>query len=282
MAKLALVRKSFDKNNDNKPVILSENIIQPISGYQWLILHLSITIAGLYAVNTKSYDEAGLFLLLVSVVMIFGYFVVNQGEARLILQMGEYIGTVKQSGFYWTLPYCKKLKISLKTYCFVSEILQTSDARGDAIQIGATIIWRIQDTAKALFQVHDFQSLIRSKSLAVLKNVAATYPLESDEHQPSLRVYSGALSEAMRKDLQFKLSTMGLWIEEAKITHLTYSPEILAEKAKIHPSTIENHVKAVAQALKKMEEQQLISALNEQQKASLAGELLLAMQGKVK
>jgi regulator of protease activity HflC (stomatin/prohibitin superfamily) len=285
MAKLPLVWKSFerathDKSEMSQPVIMSEKIIHPVSGYQWLILHLSITIAGLYAVNLKGFNEIGLLCLCLSIVMFFGYFVVNPSEARLILQMGEYMGTVKQSGFYWVLPYCRKLKISLKTYSFVSEILQTSDAKGDAILISATIIWKIQDTAKALFQISDFQSYIKSKSLSVLKNVAAAYPLEAGENQPSLRLYSGALGEAMRKELQQKLLPVGLWIEEARITHLVYSPEILSEKSKNHHINIDNHIKAVAHTLKKMEEQQLISALNEEQKAHFAGELFLVMQGK--
>jgi regulator of protease activity HflC (stomatin/prohibitin superfamily) len=283
MAKLPLVWNPFDKaKNDksemNQPVIMSEKIIQPVSGYQWLILHLSITIAGLYAVNLKGFNELGLLCLFISILMIFGYFVVNPSEARLILQMGEYVGTVKQSGFYWVLPYCRKLKVSLKTYSFVSETLQTSDAKGDAIQIGATIIWKIQDTAKALFQINDFQSYIKSKSLSVLKNVAAAYPLEAGENQPSLRIYSGALGEAMRKELQQKLLSVGLWVEEARITHLAYSPEILAEKSKNQHSNIDNHIKAVAHTLKKMEAEQLISALNEEQKANFAGELFLVMQ----
>lgn len=278
MVELPLLRKSA-KDAEKKwteELGWKEKPYLPPSAYYVLIIHLLLTILGLGILGYKGWGQIGLFLLFLSVLACFGYFVVNPGEAKVILQFGEYLGTVKQPGFYWTMPYCRKLKLSLKKISTTTDVVHAHDAYGDPIRLAATLVWKVHDTAQAVFQVADFSTLVKNKTMMVLKNIANAYPLEAPENQVSLRRYALVLSEALKKDLNQRLAGVGMLIEEAKIIHLSYSPEILGQKAKLQSLGTEQHIDLAIATLQKIEQKAALQALSDEQKLQFILSFLLA------
>lgn len=276
MAELSLLKK-LAKDTERKEEELQswkERRFSPLSAYYALIIHLLLFLVALSVFTYKDWGEMGAFLLFLSIVACFGYFVVNPGEATLLIQLGKYVGTVKQSGFYWMLPYCRRVKLSLKKVSTTTDVVHSHDAQGDAIRLAATLTWYIQDTALAIFQVADFSALVKSKTMMVLKNIANAYPLEAPENQPCLRRYLPALNEALKKDLNHRLVNVGIAVEEAKIVHLSYSPEVLVQKSKLFSISSDRHIDLAIAILQKIEQKASLCALTDEQKLNFILSLL--------
>src|SRR5262245_18699020 len=228
----------------------------------------------------------GLFVLLV--VGIAGFFVVQPNESKLLVLFGNYLGTVKQNGFWWTNPFTSRSKVSLRVRNFNSEKLKVNDLTGNPIEIAAIVVWRVTDTYDAKFTVEDYEHFVSVQSEAAIRHLASSYPY--DEHQPdemSLRGSIDEVTETLKHELQARLSRAGVVVEEARLSHLAYAPEIasamlrrqaaqaiIAARSRI----VEGAVGMVEMALDMLSQKQILE-LDEERKAAMVSNLMVVLCG---
>ncbi len=237
----------------------------------------------------------GLFDLL----MLAGFFILQPGEARVLVLFGKYVGSVKTSGFFWANPFSVQhgvmssmdLSISVRARNFETSALKVNDQRGNPIEIGAVVVWRVQDTAKALFDIESYQQYVKIQSETAVRHLAQSYPYDHMDNaaqtQVTLRGNSDEISHALEGELRERLSRAGVLVEEARLTHLAYSPEIagvmlrrqqaeaiVAARQKI----VQGAVSMVEMALTELSTRKVIE-LDEERKAAMVGNLLVVLCG---
>ncbi len=167
-------------------------------------------------------------LLLIAAFLGFkGLFIVSPNEARVLTFFGKYIGTVRENGFWFANPLANKQTISLKVNNFQSPQLKVNDAQGNPIEIGAVIVWRVTDTAKALFEVEDYSEFVHIQCETALRHLASHYPYEP--HTPdeiALRSHQTEVAAKLRSEVQERVALAGIEVIETQLSHLAYSPEI--------------------------------------------------------
>jgi len=219
-------------------------------------------------------------------IAIGGFFVVQPNEARVLVFFGKYAGSVRESGFWFTNPFTTKRHVSLRIRNFNSERLKVNDLQGNPIEIAAVIVWRVVDTAKALFDVDHYEGFVAIQSETAIRALASHYPYDAHvEGHASLRGSPGEVSENLREQVQARLEIAGVEIQEARISHLAYAPEIaqamlrrqqaeavVAARQKI----VEGAVGMVEMALKMLKEENVIQ-LDEERKAAMINNLLVAL-----
>ena len=190
--------------------------------------------------------------LLTVLIGLVGFMAIAPNDARVLLLFGEYKGTVRTSGFYWVNPFYSKRKITLRVRNFETgalhtpevkdahgKVLQTrgrtsgkpskvNDREGNPIEISAVVVWRVVDTAEALFEVQDYEDFVAVQSEAALRNLASRHPYDSEDHEVSLRGNTAEVCEQLKHDIQERLEKAGVEVIEARISHLAYAPEIAA------------------------------------------------------
>lgn len=167
------------------------------------------------------------FLVLAAMLGFKGLFIVAPNEARVLTFFGKYIGTVRENGFWFANPLARKQGISLKVHNFQSQQLKVNDAQGNPIEIGAVIVWRVIDTAKALFEVEDYRQFVNIQCETALRQLASHYPYEP--HTPdeiALRSHPAEIAAKLRAEVQERAALAGIEIIETQLSHLAYSPEI--------------------------------------------------------
>jgi regulator of protease activity HflC (stomatin/prohibitin superfamily) len=166
-------------------------------------------------------------LLIIEIVMLFGLFVVNPNEAKVLILFGKYAGSVKQDGFHWANPLLVKKRISLRIRNFESSKIKVNDHEGNPIEIAAVVVWRVVETAEALFEVEDYPHYVEVQSEAAIRNLATQYPYDAYvEDQKSLRGNTAEIAELLQAEVQQRLEKAGVQVLEARINHLAYAPEI--------------------------------------------------------
>lgn len=266
----------------------------------------------------------GLLGMILAVILMPGLFTLQPNEARVLILFGEYKGTVKDSGFHWGNPFysngarpgqrmqtlrmrlqaiaekqtppdnqfmlkqsCRN-KISLRARNLNSEKLKVNDKRGNPVEIAAVIVWRVQDTAQAMFDVDDYETYVRIQSESAIRHVASAYAYDhGEENEVTLRSGVDEVSLALQKELQARLDKAGVTVEEARLTHLAYAPEIaqamlrrqqaeavIAARQKI----VHGAVSMVDMALKELAEKQVV-ALDDERKASMVSNLMVVLCG---
>jgi regulator of protease activity HflC (stomatin/prohibitin superfamily) len=223
-----------------------------------------------------------------------GYFTLQPNEARVLILFGAYKGTVRQSGFWWANPFYSETrnlgssKISLRARNFNSEKLKVNDKRGNPIEIAAVIVWQVEDTAKAAFDVDDFASYVHIQSESAVRHIASLYAYDrGDEQEPTLRESADEIGGALKKELLERLSKAGVLVQEARLTHLAYAPEIaqamlrrqqaeavIAARQKI----VQGAVSMVEMALRELTEKSVVK-LDEERKAAMVSNLLVVLCG---
>jgi regulator of protease activity HflC (stomatin/prohibitin superfamily) len=209
-----------------------------------------------------------------------------------LLLFGEYRGSLRESGFYWTNPFFTKKRVSLRLRNMEGQKLKVNDKQGNPIEIGAVIVWRIENTAQAMFDVDDYLNYVRMQSETALRHLANSYAYDhgeehGEQHEVTLRSGVEEVSLALAKELQERLAKAGVTVEEARLTHLAYAPEIaqamlrrqqaeavIAARQKI----VHGAVSMVQMALHDLEEQGVIK-LDEERKASMVSNLLVVLCG---
>jgi regulator of protease activity HflC (stomatin/prohibitin superfamily) len=220
-------------------------------------------------------------------VLVSGFTVISPNEARVILFFGRYVGTVKESGYHWTVPFSTKRRISLRVRNFESARLKVSDADGNPVEIAAVVVWRVVETAKAAFAVDDHIAYVAVQSEAAVRHLATAYPYEAhDSGRVSLRDAT-VVSEELTIELRERVVLAGVEVLESRITHLAYAPEIaqamlarqqaeaiVAARFKI----VEGAVGMVQQALERLREEGVVE-LDEERKAQMVSNLLVVLCG---
>ncbi len=170
----------------------------------------------------------GLILIVVGLLALPGFFLVNPNEAKVVQLLGRYVGTARQPGLWWMNPLCyPKTSVSQRVRNFESSKLKVNDHDGNPIDIAAVVVWNVIDTAEALFQVDDYENFVRVQSEAAIRNLATSYPYDSQsESRVVLRRSSGEITEKLRTEIQERLAKAGIEVIEARISHLAYAQEI--------------------------------------------------------
>ena len=267
----------------------------------------------------------GLILLAVALVFVAficfgGHFTLQPNESRVLILFGHYHGTVRHSGFFWANPFYSQIraqiatgsaessgergktghgatqayrnlstKISLRARNFNSEKLKVNDKRGNPVEIAAVIVWRVEDTAKAAFDVDDFESYVQIQSESAIRHVASLYAYDrsEDDTEPTLRDSADEVAQGLQDELRVRLTKAGLGVDEARLTHLAYAPEIaqamlrrqqaeavIAARTKI----VHGAVSMVEMALRELSEKSIVT-LDEERKAAMVSNLLVVLCG---
>ncbi len=169
------------------------------------------------------------FVTLVVIVCLAGLFIVNPNEGKVLQFFGAYAGTVKSPGLRWANPFFTKRSVSLRVKNFESGRLKVNDSDGNPIEIAAVVVWRVVDTAEAVFEVDDYENYLKVQTEAAVRNLATRYPYDSNlEHGTSLRGATAEVAADLKREIQDRLSRAGVEVIEARISHLAYASEIAA------------------------------------------------------
>ncbi len=231
---------------------------------------------------------AGVLLALVDVVLMFGLFMVNPNEARVLQLFGRYVGTVHKHGLCWANPFYTKRRISVRVRNFETERSKVNDTDGNPIEIASVVVWKVVDTAEACFEVDDYINFVQVQSEAAVRNLATQYPYDTQtDGQLSLRGNTEEIAGQLKTEIQGRLVAAGVEVLEARITHLAYAPEIasamlqrqqagaiIAARSRI----VEGAVGMVQMALEQLASQDIIE-LDEERKAAMVSNLLVVLCG---
>ena len=286
-----------------------------LAGMAWIISIVSEA--------ARSENAAGLKWLLpaflvetVATILFCGHFTLQPNEGRVMILFGAYKGTIRTSGFWWANPFYSRsraqiplsgmeaaektasgirrthrglsAKISLRARNFNSEKLKVNDKRGNPIEIASVVVWRVEDTAKAAFDVDDYESYVHIQSEAAVRHIASLYAYDrGDEHELTLRESADEVASALQTELQERMLKTGVIIEETRLTHLAYAPEIaqamlrrqqaeavIAARQKI----VHGAVSMVDMALRELSEKGVVN-LDEERKAAMVSNLLVVLCG---
>lgn len=228
----------------------------------------------------------GLILLISSAISLGGLFVVNPGDAKALVLFGDYKGTVKTAGFWFANPFLTKKRISLRVRNFETSKLKVNDHRANPIEIGAIVVWKVVETAEALFEVDDYQKYVAVQSESAVRAVATSYPYDSHaDTEVSLSTHMAEVSKALQVALAERLARAGVEILEARISHLAYAPEIAQAMLRRQQATaivaarfkiVEGAVGMVENALELLSHKKIVN-LDEERKAQMVSNLLVVL-----
>ena len=262
-------------------------------GVLLLIVVAYLVVAGAMAGNGNQ-NQAATVMASVSVigalavlVIVVGFTVVNPNEAKVIQFFGRYVGSIRDAGFYWTVPFSTKRRLSLRVRNFESARLKVSDADGNPVEIAAVVVWRVVDSAAAVFAVDDHIAYVAVQAEAAVRHLATSHPYEAhDSDRVSLREGTH-VSEELTTELRERVALAGVEVLETRITHLAYAPEIaqamlarqqanaiVAARSRI----VEGAVGMVQQALQRLREEEVVE-LDEERKAQMVSNLLVVLCG---
>ena len=237
---------------------------------------------------TVYFSIALILFPLVWVFVMKGFFMVGPNEAKVLQLFGNYVGTAKLAGLRWTNPFYKKTKISLRVRNFESSQLKVNDQDGNPIDIAAVVVWRVVETAEAMFEVDDYENYVRVQSEAALRNAATSYPYDShEEHVVSLRGSTASVADHLKKEVQQRLEKAGVEVLEARFSHMAYAQEIAAAMLQRQQAgaiiaarklIVEGAVGMVEMALEQLSHKGIVH-LDEERKAAMVSNLLVVLCG---
>src|SRR5215831_16953792 len=216
-----------------KPNMLQEKEIKPLSGWLMCVVLIAVMLFGIAAfVNEVRQQRPGgaIFWALAIVADGFcfgGFVVVNPNEAKVVVLFGNYQGTIKVPGFRWVNPLTRRRRVSLRVRNFESSKLKVNDQDGNPIEIAAVVVWKVVETAEAVFHVDDYEHFVHVQSEAAVRALATSFPYDAHaEGQMSLRMSVIEIAHKLRDEIQERLVPAGVEVIESRITHLAYAPEI--------------------------------------------------------
>ena len=227
-------------------------------------------------------------VLLLTIFLSAGLFVVNPNEGRVLQFFGDYVGTARTPGLRWANPFFTKKRISLRVRNFESARLKVNDNEGNPIEIAAVVVWQVVDTAEAVFQVDDYNNYVKVQSESALRNLATSYTYDThDDSQMSLRSHTAAVADHLKKEIQDRLSTAGVEVIESRISHLAYAQEIAASMLQRQQAgaiiaarqrIVEGAVGMVEMALEMLSRRDIVT-LDDERKAAMVSNLLVVLCG---
>ena len=264
------------------------------SGYLMIGVAILLLLAGVAAlVQVPLLGPRALLLavplILASLFVASGMYMLQPNESAVMLLFGAYKGTDRSEGLCWANPFYKKRKLSLRAHNLNSDKLKVNDLRGNPIEIAAAIVWRVRDTAQAIFDVEDYDTYVRVQAEAAIRHLASSYAYDEGEAEPhtqiTLRSGQDEVAAALKRELQARFDDAGVVVEDAKLTHLAYAPEIaqvmlrrqqaeaiIAARSKI----VSGAVSMVEMALKGLSEREIVE-LDDERKAAMVSNLLVVL-----
>jgi hypothetical protein len=274
--------------------MIREQIRPAMNGVLMLLVGLAGIDASvwLFIVSVQAHSTPGILAAIAGVllasVLLCGLKIVNPNEARVMQLFGDYSGTIKDPGLRWVMPLMTTKRVSLRIRNFESSRLKVNDLEGNPIEIASVVVWRVVDTAEALFEVDDYNNYVHVQSEAALRNLATSYPYDvHDEQHTSLRGHTAAVAEHLKREIQDRLAKAGVEVLEARISHLAYAPEIAAAMLQRQQAgaiiaarqrIVEGAVGMVEMALSMLSHKGIVS-LDEERKAAMVSNLLVVLCG---
>jgi len=264
------------------------------SGYVMLLASLVLVIAAawLFIGAVTPDDPDGLQLIgaiivgVIGVLILTGFYMVNPNEAAAIQLFGAYKGTDRTEGLRWVLPWLARKKIAVRANNVISQTIKVNDARGNPIEMGAQVVWRVTDTAQALFDVDDYREFVNAQIEAAVRSIGSRYPYDDIEHlEITLRGNHGEVGVELRAALIERLTVAGITVDECGLTHLAYAPEIagamlrrqqaeavIAARAKL----VEGAVSMVEMALRQLSEKKVVE-LDDERRVAMVSNLMVVL-----
>jgi regulator of protease activity HflC (stomatin/prohibitin superfamily) len=281
-----------------------EKEVRTLCGWTMLAVTIAVFVVGaallrafVYsAIDAEAKHQLPNFYLLVGhllvvglgVFMCFGFFTLQPNEGRVLILFGAYRGTERQAGWHWTNPLNTKKRISLRARNLNGDKLKVNDKRGNPIEIAAVVVWRVQDTFQASFDVEKYEEYVRIQSESAVRHLANSYAYDHGEaNETTLRSGVEEISAALQKELQERVAKAGVQIDEARLTHLAYSPEIAGVMLRRQQAEaiiaarqmiVHGAVSMVQMALKDLTENHILE-LDEERKATMVSNLLVVLCG---
>lgn len=269
-----------------------EKLNSTSSGYTGLMVMFLFLLAGILLLVNFNQEIFGIILGILFLVLTgfasAGFLVVNPNESSVITLFGDYKGTLKRNGFYWLNPFYLKKKVSLRARNFNSELLKVNDKLGNPIMIGIVLVWKVEDTFKAAFQVDDYLRFVEIQSESAVRKLAGHYAYDNfDDEQSEITLRGGGeeVNHVLEQELAERLHIAGIHVIEARIAHLAYSSEIAQAMLKRQQATaviaartkiVEGAVSMVEMALHKLSDRKIVD-LDDERKAVMVSNLLVVL-----
>jgi len=262
------------------------------NGYLMLLALLPALALAIYGASLITDDRGGpgLVLLVAGILLLAfdaaGFYFLQPNQAAAILLFGDYKGTDRNSGLRWRLPWLTRTKISTRVHNVTSERLKVNDLRGNPIEIATNVVWRVTDTAQALFDVDDYTKFVFVQIESAVRSIGARYPYDDIEHlETTLRSHAEIVNEELRNELQDRVAVAGITIDECRLTHLAYAQEIaqamlrrqqaeavIAARAKL----VLGAVSMVETALQMLSEKNVVE-LDDERRAAMVSNLMVVL-----
>ena len=291
------------KDNDNNMIInqnpTTEKILKVKNGYKMLFLNfflislsLSFIIAGANIIEKSKIGIAffclSFILIVLSTCFTNGFFQIDPNTAKVITYYGKYIGTVKKQGYYWINPFYFKKTVSLKSNNLLSEVIKVNDKQGNPIMMGCCVVWRVQDTAKAIFDVQNYNVYVRVQSESAIRYIGCMYPYDKtsdNENEICLRSGHDEINRVLKDELTERLVKAGIKVMEARVTELSYASEIANNMLKrqaaeaiiaAREKIVQGAVSITGHAIQSLKDNNIVD-LNEEEKSNLVANLITVL-----
>jgi len=261
----------------------------PFSGYLFVLIELVLLFL-IVAGFLRGMVVPAVVLIPVFLVLSIGFLIVDPNESSVLVLFGAYKGTVKTNGFYWVNPFFSKKKISLRARNFDSEPIKVNDKIGNPVMIGVVLVWRVQETYKAAFQVNDYEHFVNIQTEAAIRKLAGLYPydnFEDEKAEVTLRSGGEEVNDELEKELTERLNIAGVEVMEARINYLAYAQEIAQAMLKRQQAAaivaarykiVEGAVSMVEMALEQLSQKRIVE-LDEERKAAMVSNLMVVLCG---
>jgi len=266
-----------------------EKAYSAVSGYLMLLVLLIILLASLFSF-LLGMVVPGVILIPLFLLTAIGFTVVNPNESSVLVLFGAYKGTIKKNGFFWVNPFFVRKKISLRARNFDSETIKVNDSVGNPIKIGCVLVWKVEETYKAAFEVDDYVHFVFVQSETALRKLAGLYPydnFEDHDAQITLRGGGAEVNHELEEEIRERLEIAGIKVIEARINFLAYSEEIAGAMLRRQQATavvaarfkiVEGAVSMVQMALEQLSEKQIVN-FDEEKKAAMVSNLMVVLCG---
>ena len=273
----------------------SERPASTMSGYAMLILLLAAILADIFGIQqlgTNTGTGTGIIIViaatLIFILVMPGFYMLQPNQAAAITLFGSYAGTDRTTGLRWTWPWLAKKKVSVRASNFISDKIKVNDLRGNPIEMAAQIVWRVVDTAQALFDVDDYRSFVSVQVEAAIRTIGSRYPYDDFEHQEvTLRGNHDQVGAELRTELQARLAVAGITVDECGFTHLAYAQEIAGAMLRrqqaqavvaARKTLVEGAVGMVEMALTMLSEKKVVE-LDDERRAAMVSNLMVVLCG---
>lgn len=272
---------------------IQEKRVFSLNGWAMVVIDLAVFLfSGRYLVAhvTRTGTTVGMVVSVLAMMLAFltfgGFFLIHPNESKVFTFLGRYVGSARTPGFHWTNPFAVKKKVTLRIINFNSETLKVNDALGNPIEIAAVVVWHVVDSAKALFNVENYQNFVAIQSETAIRQLATHYPYDAhDKDTESLRANPDEIAAKLKSQVQNRLDVAGVNVVEARLSHLAYAPEIAQAMLRRQQAEaiiaarrqiVDGAVGMVEMALKSLESQGVVK-LDEERKAAMVNNLLVAL-----